>query len=255
MPSNVFVTVTAAAPAWCALVAISTMSVTCAVSFAHTGRSASATTALDRVRGVVDVVREEVRASVEVRTTQVQLDRDDVVRRACELRGCLPVLLDRSSPDADHDTRARALQRGQVVREPRVDARTLEADAVQHASPSSRAVAARGCRPTAPPRATSRRRHRAAAAGSTPRARHRAHSSPTPSSPDSATRHRRSPFWRQPLRYFAVVDARTRGAVTGRAPVGRRSRRGGTPAASGRGARGAPSRRCLRPRRVRPPRW
>ncbi len=45
IPSSVFVTVTAFAPASCARRAIDTTSVVCAVSFAHTGRSATATIA------------------------------------------------------------------------------------------------------------------------------------------------------------------------------------------------------------------
>ena len=251
MPSNVFVTVTAAAPAACARRAIDTMSVTCAVSFAHTGRSLRGDDRRDRVRRVVGIVREQMRAAVEVRTAQVDLDRDDVGRRARELpRG----LLDTPRPSV-----------------PRCSPRRAPAPAAARAGRRASHASTPGpCRPTLlsmpAPASCSRGAglpaHGSAASDFTTTAPRRASgkyassSAPCPLVPDAVMIGFGSST--SPTRVLAsthggiahVSTPERRERLTGRAPAGR-WRRGGTPAATGRGARGGPSRRCLRPRRCR----
>ena len=75
---------------------------------------------------------EEVRAGMEVRTAQVHLDGDDVVGCAAERDGRLLVLLDRAPPEADDDPSTRVVQLGKIVLQPRADAWSLQADAVEH---------------------------------------------------------------------------------------------------------------------------
>ncbi len=135
-PITVFTSVRPVAPASTARLAIATRSVTLGESFANSGVASpiASDNRTDRGMRRVRRMREHVTAILDVRARQVHFDRDDAIgdglQRSCRGR----VLLDAAAPDRRDHARAARFERGKVVRDPRVDARTRQADGVQHAA-------------------------------------------------------------------------------------------------------------------------
>src|SRR5262245_17644675 len=77
-------------------------------------------------------VGEHRRAVLEVRAADVDLDGDKLVACRAEQLGRSPELLDRTSPDRRDDARAGGAERREIVVDPVLDARSLQADGVEH---------------------------------------------------------------------------------------------------------------------------
>ena len=112
----------------------------------------------DRSRGRLGIVREHLGAVVQVRTADVDLDRDDVARRdrAASSFAATVEVVD-SCPQTDAMTRAPVrAQAREVVRDPVLRRRDPAARPCSPCRPSSCATAARGCPPTRTVPGTSR---------------------------------------------------------------------------------------------------
>ena len=149
IPSRVLIRVTASAPAAAAAPATSTTRSVFADNFAHRGRPHAAV-ASTTSRGGIGVVGEEVRAAIEVRARQVDLDRHDLGRAPGEGDRSAFVVLDMAAPDAGHHGCAGRDEGRQLVITPCVDPGSLEADAVDHpggrlADPKGRIAGPRIC--------------------------------------------------------------------------------------------------------------
>ena len=135
-PIAVLTSVKPSAPASIAAPAIATRSVTLGDNFAKTRVLASraSTTACTTSRVAVVECANTSRALLDVRAREVDLDRDDPVGdRLARPRRRLE-LVDAPTPDRHDHACSGRLERGQVARDPFVDARAGQADGVQHAA-------------------------------------------------------------------------------------------------------------------------
>ena len=140
MPSTVFTSVTASAPASAAAAAISGRSATFGLSLAHRGRPAAAVAAT-AAAGRASASGRTCAGGLEVRAAQVDLHGHDRRRGRRQHLGRGGELVDGATPDRGHDARPVATSGGQLVGQPVLDAGALQADGVQH--PRGRRVQAR----------------------------------------------------------------------------------------------------------------